>query len=145
MNVSVWDPFREMEALLNQYTIPSSKKLPVHNTGNVEGNDWAPVVDIIETDDAFLLKVELPGVEKDDVSISIDNRVLTVKGEKRNNDKESKFHRTECRYGSFVRIFTLPQDVDVDRVEAIFKNGILALTLKKMEQAKPKQIEVKVN
>jgi HSP20 family protein len=145
MNVSIWDPFREMEALLNQYTIPSAKRLTSSNASNTEANDWAPVVDIIETEDGFLLKVELPGVTKDDVSISIDNRVLTVKGEKRNNDKESKFHRNECRYGSFVRNFTLPQDVDVDEVEAIFKNGILALTLKKMEQAKPKQIEVKVN
>jgi HSP20 family protein len=145
MNVSIWDPFREMEALLNQYTGTSTKRLPSGDVRNAENNGWAPVVDIIETDNEFLLKVELPGVEKNDVSISIDNRVLTVRGEKHNNDKENKFHRSECRYGSFVRNFTLPQEVDVDGVEAVCKNGVLTLTLKKMEQAKPKQIEVKVN
>jgi HSP20 family protein len=145
MNVSIWDPFREMEALLNTYTIPAKRKATAEDNGPFETGDWAPVVDILETDNEFVLKVELPGVEKDDVQVVIDNRILTVKGEKKNDDQEKKIHRTECRYGSFVRHFTLPQDVDVDKVEATCKNGVLSLTLTKMEQAKPKQIEVKVH
>ena len=144
MNVSIWDPFREMEALFNTYTMPSRKKSADEN-GSVETRDWAPVVDILETDNEFILKVELPGVEKDDVEVSIDNRILTIKGEKKKDDKGKKVHRTECRYGTFIRNFTLPQDVDVNKVEAACKNGVLCLTLTKMEQAKPKQIEVKVN
>jgi HSP20 family protein len=145
MNVSIWDPFREMEALLNTYTMPARRKATAEDNGSLATGDWAPVVDILETDNAFVLKVELPGVEKDDVDVSIDNRILTIKGEKKNDNKDKKIHRTECRYGSFVRNFTLPQDVDVDKVEAACKNGVLSLTLTKMEQAKPKQIEVKVH
>ena len=145
MNVSIWDPFREMEALLNTYTMPARRKTTAEDNGPLETGDWAPVVDILETNNEFVLKVELPGVEKDDVQVAIDNHILTVKGEKKNDDQEKKIHRTECRYGSFVRHFTLPQDVDVDKVEATCKNGVLSLTLTKMEQAKPKQIEVKVH
>ena len=145
MNVSIWDPFREMEALLNNYTMPSRRKKTTDENGSVETRDWAPVVDILETDNDFVLKVELPGVEKDDVEVSIDNRILTINGEKKNDSADKKVHRTECRYGTFIRNFTLPQDVDVDKVEAACKNGVLSLTLTKMEQAKPKQIEVKVN
>ncbi|MCI5149793.1 MAG: Hsp20/alpha crystallin family protein [Candidatus Electrothrix sp. MAN1_4] len=145
MNVSIWDPFREMEALFNNYTMPTRKKTTAGENGTVETGDWAPVVDILETENDFVLKVELPGVEKDDVEVSIDNRILTIKGEKKNDTTDKKVHRTECRYGTFIRNFTLPQDVDVDKVEAACKNGVLSLTLTKMEQAKPKQIEVKVN
>ncbi|WP_339136064.1 MAG: Hsp20/alpha crystallin family protein [Candidatus Electrothrix sp. GW3-4] len=145
MNVSIWDPFREMEALLNTYTMPARRKSTAEDNESVETGDWAPVVDILETDNEFVLKVELPGVEKDDVQVGIDNRILTIKGEKKGDDKDKKVHRNECRYGTFIRTFTLPQDVDVDKVEAACKNGVLSLTLTKMEQAKPKQIEVKVN
>ncbi|CAK8722606.1 HSP20 family protein [Candidatus Electrothrix laxa] len=145
MNVSIWDPFREMEALLNTYTMPARRKSTTEDKTPLETGDWAPVVDILETENEFVLKVELPGVEKDDVQVSIDSRILTIKGEKKNDNKDKKVHRTECRYGSFVRNFTLPQDVDMDKVEATCKNGVLSLTLTKMEQAKPKQIEVKVN
>ncbi|MCI5121739.1 MAG: Hsp20/alpha crystallin family protein [Candidatus Electrothrix sp. AUS4] len=144
MNVSIWDPFREMEALFKTYTMPTRRK-SAEEKAAVETGEWAPVVDILETTDEFVLKVELPGVEKDDVEVSIDNRILTVKGEKKNDTTDRKVHRTECRYGTFIRNFTLPQDVDVDKVEAACKNGVLSLTLTKMEQAKPKQIEVKVN
>ena len=145
MNVSIWDPFREMEALLNTYTMPARKKSTTEDKTSLGAGEWAPVVDILETDNEFVLKVELPGVEKDDVQVSIDNRILTIKGAKKNDDKDKKVHRTECRYGSFVRNFTLPQDVDMEKVEATCKNGVLSLTLTKMEQAKPKQIEVKVH
>ncbi|WP_446009066.1 Hsp20/alpha crystallin family protein [Candidatus Electrothrix sp.] len=145
MNVSIWDPFREMEALFNNYTMPARKKSTADGNGAVETREWAPVVDILESENDFVLKVELPGVEKDDVEVSIDDRILTIKGEKKNDTTDKKVHRTECRYGTFIRNFTLPQDVDVDKVEAACKNGVLSLTLAKMEQAKPKQIEVKVN
>lgn len=103
-----------------------------------------PVVDIEETDGAFIVHAELPGVAKDDVQVNIENGVLTIKGEKKTRSEDTKRHRVECVYGSFLRSFTLPQDVDVEQVEAAYKNGILDLTIPKQEQAKPKQIEVKV-
>ena len=110
MNVSIWDPFREMEALLNNYTMPARRRTASDENGTVATGDWAPVVDILETENDFVLKVELPGVEKDDVDVSIDNRILTIKGEKKNDSADKKIHRTECRYGTFIRNFTLPQD-----------------------------------
>jgi HSP20 family protein len=145
MNVGIWDPFREMETLLDRYTAPARKVSTTDDNRPVETGDLAPVVDIMETDNEFILRVELPGVEKDDVQVNIDNRILIIKGEKKNENKDKKIHRSECIYGSFVRNFTLPQDVEIDKVEAAYKNGLLNLTLPKMEQAKPKQIEVKVN
>jgi HSP20 family protein len=102
----------------------------------MEAGDWMPTVDIVENDQSFVVRTELPGVEKDDVKVHINNGVLTIKGEKKVETKDEKRHRVECSYGSFVRSFTLPQDVDIERVEAAYKNGILSLTIPKLEKAK---------
>ena len=144
MSISVWDPFREMEALLDRYS-RSARKSAAGDNRQIEAGDWMPVVDIAETDNDFIVRTELPGVDKDDVHVNINNGVLTIKGEKKSETKDAKRHRVECAYGSFVRSFTLPQDVDVEKVEAGYKHGILNLTIPKQEKAKPKQIEVKVN
>ncbi len=144
MNLSVWDPFREMETLLDRYSRSARKSLAKSDDRTFEVGDWMPVVDIDETEDAFVVKAELPGVEKDDVSVNIDNDVLTIKGEKKTETEDKKRHRIECTYGSFVRSFTLPQAVKTEMVEAEYKNGVLNLTIPKSEEAKPKQIEVKI-
>jgi len=144
MNLSVWDPFREMEVLLDRYGRSARKSLAKSDDKAFEIGDWMPVVDIDETDDAFIVKAELPGVEKDDVSVNIDNGVLTIKGEKKTATEDKKRHRVECTYGSFVRSFTLPQAIKTEKVEAKYKNGILNLTIPKSEEEKPKQIAIKV-
>jgi HSP20 family protein len=144
MDLSVWDPFREMEDLLDRYNQAPRKSLTRGSDSIFEVGDWLPVVDIEENKDAYLVKAELPGVKKEDVSVNIDNGVLTIKGEKKSEIKDKKQHRVECSYGSFVRSFTLPQTVKAEKVEAEYKNGILNLTIPKSEEAKPKQIEVKV-
>ncbi len=144
MSLSIWDPFQEMETLLDRYNRSSRKTLANSDDRSFEVGDWMPVVDIDETEDAFSIKAELPGVEKDDVSINIDKGVLTIKGEKKTETEDKKRHRVECSYGSFVRSFTLPQSVNVDDVEAEYNNGILNLTIPKSEEAKPKEIEVKI-
>lgn len=144
MKLSVWDPFREMEDLLDRYN-HSPQKLPAQNRDSVfEMGDWLPVVDIEETKEAFLVKAELPGVEKDDVSVNIEDGVLTIKGEKKSRTEDKKQHRVECSYGSFVRSFTLPKTVKAEGVEAEYKNGILNLTIPKSSETAPQQIEVKV-
>lgn len=144
MKLSVWDPFREMEDLLDRYN-HSPQKLPAQNRDSVfEMGDWLPVVDIEETKEAFLVKAELPGVEKDDVSVNIEDGVLTIKGEKKSRTEDKKQHRVECSYGSFVRSFTLPKTVKAEEVEAEYKNGILNLTIPKSSATTPQQIEVKV-
>ena len=144
MNVTVWDPFREMEALLDRYSRSARKTMAVAD-GPVEAGDWMPTVDISETDHDFLVRAELPGVAKDNVKVTLDNGILTIKGEKKVESKDEKRHRVECMHGSFVRSFTLPQHIDAEKVQAGYRDGILSLTIPKLEMAKPKQIEVKVS
>ena len=142
--LSVWDPFREMEALLDRYG-RSSRRSQAANDGNqFEVGDWVPTVDINESADAFTVKAELPGVDKQDVKINIENGILTIRGEKKITTEDKKQHRVECSYGTFVRSFTLPQSVRSNDVEAEYTNGVLTLTIPKAEAAKPRQIEVKV-
>ena len=107
---------------------------------------WSPAVDIAERDNEYVVKVELPGVNKDDVKITLESNILTIRGEKK-QEKEEKgenSHRLERSYGSFQRSFTLPTIVKNDKIDAVYRDGILTVTLPKAEEAKPKQIEVKV-
>jgi len=105
-----------------------------------------PAVDLEETDDAFKITAELPGMDKKDIHITFDNNVLTISGEKKAEKeiKEDNFHRLERSYGKFQRSFELPGYIDRDKIEADYKDGILHVTVPKTEEAKPKQIEVKV-
>ena len=103
------------------------------------------MVDIRETEDALVLTVELPGLTREDVQITLENNMLTLAGE-RNFEKESKgetFHRIERSYGAFSRAFTLPANVKTDKVEAVFNDGLLQVTLPKVEESKPRKIEIK--
>ena len=105
---------------------------------------WTPRVDVAETDDAVVVTAELPGMDKDDIKVSIENNVLTISGEKK-QEKEEKgktYHWSERVYGRFSRSFTLPVQVDANKVKAVYKNGVLTLTLPKVEEAKPRQIEI---
>ncbi len=144
MSLAVWDPFREMEALLDRYGRTARKTLAKTDDQAFEVGDWMPQVDISETKEAFIVKVELPGVEKEDVSVNFENSILTIRGEKKSETEDKKHHRVECSYGSFIRSFTLPQTIQADKIEAVYKNGTLNLTIPKAEEAKPKQIEVKI-
>jgi len=133
-----------MEDLLDRYGRSTRTSMAKPDDRAFEAGDWMPMVDIDESEDAFVVKAELPGVDKDDVSVTIEDGVMTIKGEKRTETKDKKRHRVECSYGSFVRSFTLPQSSTADKVVAEYKNGILHLTIPKSEEAKPRQIEVKV-
>jgi HSP20 family protein len=107
---------------------------------------WTPAADIAEKDNQYVVKMELPGVTKDDVKIAVQNNVLVIQGEKKQEkmSKGSEYQRVERSYGSFQRTFTLPTTVKTEGIEATFANGILTVTLPKAEEAIPKQIEVKV-
>ncbi len=108
--------------------------------------DWNPAVDIVENNDKYILKAELPGMTKDDVKITLENNLLTIRGEKKNeNDKkEGNYHRVERSYGSFERTFSIPGSIKTNDIDAQFSNGVLTLMLPKAEEAKPKMIDVKV-
>lgn len=108
--------------------------------------DLSPSVDIVENDNDFTLNAELPGVQKEDVKITVNDGVLTIRGEKKQERevKEDRYRRLERTFGSFERAFTLPTTVQSDKIAAGFANGVLTITIPKAEQAKAKEIEVKV-
>jgi HSP20 family protein len=107
---------------------------------------WMPAVDIMEREGEFHVRVELPGVKREDVKITVQNDVLTIRGEKKleQEQKGENYHRVERSYGTFQRSFTLPTSVRSDKIEASYDNGVLSIVLPKVEEAKPKEIEVKV-
>lgn len=107
----------------------------------------APAIDLYEEKDEIVVKAELPGMDKDDIEVNISNSQLTLKGQKKKEEevKEENYYRCERSYGSFIRTLELPKDVHADKVKASFKNGILEVRLPKTEQAKTKEIKVKVD
>lgn len=108
---------------------------------------WSPAVDISETPDAYLVTAEVPGVEKENVHVTVLENRLFIKGEKHQESREEKenTHRTERVYGAFSRSFDLPRAVDAEKISASYKDGILRIAVPKAEDAKPKQIEINVN
>lgn len=106
--------------------------------------DWVPSLDLSDTGDSLVVELEVPGMDSKDIDISITGNVLTVSGEKKRKreEKEHNYHLVERSYGNFVRSVRLPSTVDPDRVEASYKDGILTITMDKVEQAKTKKIEV---
>jgi len=147
MNIVRWDPFREVEqiqARLNRVF----GEYPARGAQNDQLSfaQWAPAVDIQETDGEYVIKADLPEVKKDDVKVEFEDGVLTVEGERQQEKEEKgkKFHKIEREYGKFVRRFALPTEVDAARVSAEFKEGVLNVHLPKSSNGKPKAIAVKV-
>lgn len=107
---------------------------------------WNPPVDVFETKDSLVLKADLPQVNKEDVDISVDGNLLTIRGERKREKEinEKDYYRMERSYGTFSRSFTLPGTVNAEKIEASFEGGVLSVTLPKKEESKPKQIKVKV-
>jgi HSP20 family protein len=127
MTIVRWDPFRDF--------------------GFTTGRTWVPPVDIYQTGDhELVLTAELPDMTREDIDVTVENFVLTVKGEKKfdKDVKEDQFHHIERRYGAFSRSFSLPRTVDADKVSADYKNGVLTVRLPLREEARPRQIKVDV-
>ena len=143
-----WDPFKELEEIGDRFNRIFGR-LPEYRPMNKEAltvADWVPAVNISEDDKEYVIKAELPEVDKKDVKIGVEDGVLSIQGErtKEKEEKGKKFHRIESSYGSFFRSFTLPENVAEDKLTADFKDGILFVHLPKTEKPKPKAIEVKV-
>ena len=149
MNLVKWDPFRELEDMSNRLNRVFGRSLArtEPNTEMLTMADWTPTADISETDTAYLIKAEIPGVNKENVKVSIQDGMLTIQGERKQEKEEKgkKFHRVERSYGSFMRSFRVPDDADESAVKAEFKDGMLNVTLPKSAKAKPKSIEVPVS
>jgi HSP20 family protein len=146
MSLISWDPLREMEQMLSRQS--GRRGLAREGSGqeSMLVADWAPLVDIHETDDEYVIRAELPEVKKDDVSISISNDTLVIEGTRsaEKEEKNKKFHRIERSYGRFARSFAIPENVDVDKIEAEHNEGMLNVHLPKAKTPPQKSVKIKV-
>jgi HSP20 family protein len=141
-----WDPFRDLLSIQDELN-----RLFGRTYGGQEpslgrtGGSWVPPMDIYETAETLVAKMELPGIEPGDVDVSVEDSALTVSGKREisSETKEESFHRIERRYGSFSRTIALPATVDTAKVDATFDKGVLTIEFHKSERAKPKRISVK--
>jgi HSP20 family protein len=138
--------FRNLQQRINRMFDEGFDPLAPLSEENWSMTTWAPVCDIYESANEIVVKAELPEVRKEDVHVSIENNVLTIRGERQLSEetRRENYHRIERRYGQFVRSFSLPAIVDSTSISAAFNEGVLKITLPKREDAKPRQIEVQV-
>jgi HSP20 family protein len=153
-----WDPFQDLRSAqdemaqmspMTQMSQMLARALGLHGqpqgSGRATAAAWAPALDISERKDAYLVTVELPGVEADDLEITLEDGLLTIQGERQftSESSEEQFHRIERRYGAFRRSITLPAQVQAEQIEASFDNGVLQIMVPKAEEATPKRIQVR--
>jgi HSP20 family protein len=148
--ITTWNPFRDMEAMQDRILRAmnvSSPRNDAEGKQSLTTTEWTPSVDISEDANGYHIKAELPEVKKEDVHVTVENSVLSIRGERRFEKEETtrKFHRVERSYGSFLRSFSIPDDTDPSGVSAEYKDGVLTILLPKSEEKKPKRIEVSVN
>ena len=139
-----WDPWREMSRVQEEFGKLFEDRLALRAG---ESLGWTPATDIYEDEDGLNLRFDLAGVDPKDVDIRFENGVLTIKGERKleHAEKKANYHRVERSYGAFNRSFSLPPTVDVDKIKADSKAGVLTVRLPKKAEAKPKSIQVQVN
>lgn len=140
-HLTSWDPFKELNRLLEGGSTELAKS---------QGREWAPAVDIVEDDESFTITADFPDVKKEDVKVSVEKGVLTLSGERHleteEEDKKKKYHRIERKYGSYVRSFALPDNVDGSAVKAEFKEGVLRINLPKVSPEEGgNKVEIEVN
>jgi HSP20 family protein len=148
MAMERWDPFRDLMSIQNELNRLFGRTYAGESGASGAagvGGSWLPPLDIYETNDRFVVTLELPGVEPGDVDVSVEDSTLSVRGERKfySEVDEDSFHRVERRYGSFGRSLTLPPTADVEGIQASFDKGVLTVEVPKAEAAKPKKIEVK--
>jgi HSP20 family protein len=144
-----WEPTRElasiqseMNRLFNNFFEPATGG----NGGTGTFRRWTPAMDLVETDNAFVLKADLPGLSEEDVKIEVEDNVLSVSGERKASHEESKqgYYRVERSYGAFSRSLTLPEGVEADSINATFDRGVLEVRVPKPEERKPRKVEISV-
>ena len=145
MSITRHDPFRDLRTLQDEVNrlFSSNFARSFGDEGFARGA-WAPSVDIYENKDQIVLEAELPGMNREDFELTVENNVLTLRGERRFEKKEESdnYHRVERAYGNFTRSFTLPQTVSSENATAEYKNGVLRVVLQKREEVKARRIEV---
>ena len=136
-----FDPFRDITTLRDEMNRLFSRAV---GEGGGSGSAWTPAVDVFDTDEAIVLRAELPGLKAEDIDIEVDENVLTLKGERRFEEtvEEGRYYRLERAYGHFQRGITLPQGVKADEISASFDNGVLSVRVPKADEVKPRKIAV---
>ncbi len=145
MALMKWDPFRDLNALQDRMNrLFEDAGRGWRGDEPVSTTSWSPAIDIFETEGEIVVKAELPGMDRKDISLNLENNVLTLKGERKfeKETKEENYHRIERSYGGFGRTFSIPSMVDEEKIRADYKDGVLKIILPKKEQAKPKQIRI---
>lgn len=145
MSIVRYDPFRDLRSLQDEVNRLFSTNLSrAFGEEGMARGAWNPSVDIYENKDQIVLEAELPGMKREDFDLSIENNVITLRGERRfeKQDDGDNYHRVERSYGSFARSFTLPQTVQADEVSAEYRNGVLRVTMPKREEVKARRIEI---
>jgi HSP20 family protein len=139
-----WEPFRELSSLQTEMNRLFNAAFEGPGGGNGGARRWTPAMDLLETEDEFVLRADLPGLSESDVNIEIEDNVLTVSGEREteHEDKREGFYRMERAYGSFSRSLTLPKGIDPEAVTAGFDRGVLEVRVPKPEQRKPRRINI---
>ncbi len=150
MSIVRFDPFREMAQMQDRINriFGETYTRRFDNDDLTQRGEWLPPVDIFEdSNQAIVLKAELPGIAREDIDLRVENNTLTLRGERKREQevKQEQYHRVERSYGAFSRSFSLPTRVDTENVRAEFKDGVLVITLPVKAEAKPRQIEVAVN
>jgi HSP20 family protein len=142
-----WEPARELNSLQTEMNrlFNTFFDTPLPN-GGATGRRWLPAMDLVETDDDFVLKADLPGLSEKDVNIELEDNVLTISGERRSEHEERKegLHRVERASGGFTRSLTLPEGVDPEAIKASFDRGVLEVHIPKPEQRKPRKVAISV-
>lgn len=146
--ITRWDPFQELQTWSDRMSrVFSGERAPARRSEeeNISFGSWMPPVDIVEGKDKIRLKVELPGFKENQVDLTVENGLLTIRGERKfeSDNTEENYHRIERSYGTFVRSFTLPNSVDQGHIQANFGDGILTIEMPKREETRPKQIPIK--
>jgi HSP20 family protein len=143
-----WEPARELNTLQTEMNrlFNTFVDSPLPNGGGVSQRRWLPPMDLVETENDFVLRADLPGLSENDVNIELEDNVLTISGERKSEHEERKegFHRVERASGSFARSLTLPEGVKPEAIKANFDRGVLEVHIPKPEERKPRKVEISV-
>ena len=146
MRVIKWEPFRDVDDVFDRFFAESMRRWPRASTATQQPREWAPAADVSETDGEYLIKAELPEVRKEDVSITVQDGVLTLAGERKQEkvEEQEKVHRIERFYGSFARRFALPENADEQGIRAESRDGVIVIHIPKQRvvEPQPRQIQI---
>ena len=147
MTLVRWRPFGDLCNLQDDFSRMFEGFFERGARQSEDGGVWMPATDIQETKDDVVVSVEIPGMKKDEIKVTVQDNILTIRGEKKQEkeEKDINYHRIERNYGSFTRSFSLPTSVKADKISATYEAGVLRILLPKAEKAKPKEIPIAVN